>query len=322
MSSETTPGPRCASVLDLPGLWVPIVTPFDRDGEVDVVSLASLCRHLLLEGATGIVALGTTGEPATLDASEQRSVITTCAAVCDELGRPLMVGTGTNSTRSTVAAVRSLAGVPSVVATLVVVPYYTRPSVAAIVEHVRAVAEASPVPVVLYNVPYRTGRGLDAETILEIASIPNVAGLKQSVACLDADTLEILRRAPRSFQVLCGDDAFIAPITLLGGAGAIAASSHVCTKEFAQLVAASLEGDAPTARRLAASLLPVVTAGFAEPNPAVFKAALHAAGLLETAALRAPMAAAGPDSTRRILDAIAAAVIATALPDMPEAIPG
>lgn len=292
---------------DLRGLWVPLVTPFAPDGAVDLDALDRLARRVLAEGATGLVALGTTGEPAVLDGDEPRVVIEHCAAICAELGRPLVVGAGTNSTRSTIAAVERLASVPAVVAALVVVPYYTRPSCDGVVEHFRAVAAASPVPLVAYNVPYRTGRGLGATDLLRIAAIDNVVGLKQSVGCVDADTLEVLREAPDGFHVLAGDDAFIVPTIAMGGAGAIAASAHVCTPLFADMVAAARHGDLTRARALAESLLPVVLAGFAEPNPAGWKAALHRAGELATADLRAPSAPASPEATEVLVAAIAEA---------------
>lgn len=300
LSSMSTPA------RDLRGLWIPLVTPFDADDRVDLAGLDRLCRRVLADGARGVVALGTTGEPAVLDDGEQRAIVEVCARACVDANAPLMVGTGTNSTRGTIETTRRLCDVPGVAAALVVVPYYTRPSPAAIVEHYRLVAAASPVPVVAYNVPYRTGRELRAAEILGIAAIENVVGLKQSVGCLDADTLEVLRSAPRDFQVLCGDDAYIAPTILMGGAGAIAAAAHVCTPQFAAMVRAAQEGDVARARDLAERLLPVVTAGFGEPNPAVWKAALHHLGELATPELRRPMERASADATARIVAAIAA----------------
>jgi 4-hydroxy-tetrahydrodipicolinate synthase len=289
---------------DLHGLWVPLVTPFDADDRVDLRAVERLCRRLLGEGARGIVALGTTGEPAVLTDEEQHEVVDRCSQVCGEVGGLLMVGTGTNSTRTTVAATEALQHVPGVAAALVVVPYYTRPSASAVVEHYRVVASASPVPIVAYNVPYRTGRELDAHDLLAIAAIDNVVGLKQSVGRLDTDTLEVLRSAPVGFHVFSGDDAYIVPTILLGGAGAIAAAAHVCTSHFAAMVAASLAGEVSIARRLAEALLPVVVAGFSEPNPAVWKAALHHFGEIATPNLRAPMSNPSPEATEQILAAI------------------
>lgn len=294
--------PSTDAAENLHGLWVPLVTPFDVDDEVDLAALQRLARRVLAEGARGIVALGTTGEPATLAHDEQRAVIDTCRAVCDEAGAPLMVGAGSNSTRAAVAAVHGLTGVA---AALVVVPYYTRPTPTAVVEHFRVVAAESPVPIVAYNVPYRTGLTLSAADVLAVAALPNVAGLKQAVGALDADTLEVLRGAPDDFAVLAGDDAFIVPTILMGGVGSITASAHVCTPAFAAMVEAARAGDVAQARSLAARLLPVVTSGFSEPNPALWKAALHGAGELPTPSLRAPMTAATPEALARLKAAIA-----------------
>jgi 4-hydroxy-tetrahydrodipicolinate synthase len=290
--------------INLRGLWVPLVTPFDENDQVDLGGVERLCRRVLSDGARGIVALGTTGEPAALTDSEQQSIVELCAQICFELGGLLMVGTGTNSTRTTVSATQQLAQYRSVSAALVVAPYYTRPAPAGIVEHYRTVASESPVPVVAYNVPYRTGRELGSADLLSISAIDNLVGLKQSVGALDIDTLEILRNAPSDFHVFAGDDAFIAPTILLGGAGAIAAAAHVCTAQFAKMVQAALEGDVAQARMLSEALLPVVIAGFSEPNPAVWKAALHHLGELSTSNLRSPMTNASIDATERILAAI------------------
>ena len=294
--------------IDLRGLWVPIVTPFDLDDQIDFAALERLCRRLLADGARGIVALGTTGEPATLTDEEQRQIVDVCALVCTDMGGLLMVGAGTNSTRTTVSTTQELCSRPGVAAALVVVPYYTRPTPAAIVEHYRVVASESPVPVLAYNVPYRTGRDLSAADLLTIAVLDNVIGLKQSVGCIDADTLEVLRNAPPEFQVFSGDDAFIVPTILMGGAGAIAAAAHVCTPQFASKIQAALDGKNAEARLLAERLLPVVVAGFSEPNPSVWKAALHHLGELSTPNLRAPMSAASSQATAHILAAILAAI--------------
>ncbi len=292
----------------LSGLWVPLVTPFHGDGSLDLVSLDRVGRAVLADGAAGIIALGTTGEPATLDAGERRQVIECCSTLCTDLARPLIVGVGTNSTRSTLEAAVALSRTPSLEAVLVVTPYYTRPSLAGIVQHYAAVAEQSPVPIVAYNVPYRTGVALNSETLLDIAALPNVIGLKQSVGALDADTLHVLRGAPPSFSVMAGDDAFIAPTLLMGGAGAISAAAHMCTNLFTQLVETAKGRDMVTARRLAELLLPVVTAGFQEPSPAVWKAALHVQGLISSPTLRAPLTAATLESTERLVGVVESAL--------------
>lgn len=290
------------TTFDAGGLWVPIVTPFDESGAVDVDALARLAARLLSDGADGLVALGTTGEPATLTGDERRRVVEVCAASCTAHGRWLMVGCGTNATATTLAEVRAWSATDGVDALLVVSPYYTRPSEEAIVEHLRAAAAASAVPVVVYNIPYRTGRGLGAASLLELASVPNVAGVKQAVGALDHDTLALLADAPAGFAVLAGDDAFAAPIVLAGGSGAIAAAAHLRTPDWVRLVAAARAGDAPAARPLATSLLPLVDAGFAEPSPAGWKAALHALGEIATPTVRRPLTEASSDATARLID--------------------
>jgi 4-hydroxy-tetrahydrodipicolinate synthase len=293
------------SPFDLRGLWVPVITPFTRHGDVDDRALSRLADRLLTEGADGIVALGTTGEPATLTAAEQHAVVETCAAVCHEHHRPLIVGCGGNSTRATVASLHAWAGAaPTAAAFLVVVPYYTRPSEAGIVEHFKVVARESPLPLVVYNIPYRTGRGLGAASLVELASVANIAGVKQAVGALDSDTLELLARRPEGFSILAGDDAYIAPLILMGGSGAIAAAAHVCTRQFVRMIAAALDGRVDEARLIAHTLLPVVEAGFAEPNPAVWKAAMHALGEIDSPTLRMPMTPAS-DRARSALLAVA-----------------
>ncbi len=299
------------SPLDLRGLWVPIVTPFDEHGAVDVASLRRLADRLLADGVAGLVALGTTGEPQTLTIDERLRVAETCAEACRAVGRPLLVGAGTISTAGTLdeidRIVGRIAGHVTEAAVLVVVPYYTRPSEQAIVEHFELVADESPVPVVMYNIPYRTGRDVGAAALLAASRHRNIIGLKQSVGYLDQSTLEILAGCSGRLQLLAGDDAFAAPTILMGGVGAIAAAAHLCTHHFAALVTAALDGDAERASQLSASLLPVVTAGFAEPSPAVWKAALMAYGQIGTAMVRRPLTAASTDATQRLLTAVAGA---------------
>lgn len=287
--------------LDLAGLWVPVVTPFDHTGDVDAGSLGRLAARLLADGARGLVALGTTGEPATLDAGERAAVVRACGDACRRAGAPLIVGAGTNSTRGTVEEIERVCAAGPVDAVLVVVPYYTRPSAAGVIEHYLAVAGASPVPVVAYDVPARTGVELDAAVWREVGAHPNVIGLKQAVGGLDQATLELLRSLPPGFQVLAGDDAFIAPTILMGGVGAISAAAHLRTADFAAMIRAARAGQVPRARHLAEGLLPLVAAGFAEPNPAVWKAALHHRGDIATPDVRRPLTAASPEATAALL---------------------
>ena len=291
----------------LQGVYVPLITPFAADGSVAVEAIERLCNEYLEAGCAGIVALGTTGESSALDTAEQQAVIATCARVCNERGAQLIVGAGTNSTAKTIAAVEALAGTPALVATLIVVPYYVRPSEAGIVAHFEVVAAASPVPVVVYNIPIRTGRNLGPAGMLQLARTANIAGVKQAVGTIDTDTLEILAGAPSDFAVLGGDDSILFPTVLMGGAGAICASAHVCTERFVAMIECGLAGKVDDGRAHAEALLPVVQACFAEPNPAVFKGALHAHGKIPTPSVRLPLVDASPASVEVALAAIAAA---------------
>ncbi len=261
-----------------------------------VEALERLADDAIDAGAAGVVALATTGEATALDAGERDAVVAACARVCADRGAALLVGAGTNDTRSTIEQHEALAHVVGVSASLAVVPYYVRPSEAAIVRHFQVVAERSPVPVVVYNIPYRTGRGLGADALLELAATPGIVGVKQAVGGIDADTLFVLAAAPESFGVLAGDDAFILPLLLMGGAGAIAASANVHTERFAALVNERRVEDAE-------ALLPLVRALFAEPSPAVIKAVLHAEGRIPTPDVRMPLAPASPDALERALAA-------------------
>jgi 4-hydroxy-tetrahydrodipicolinate synthase len=297
------------SPVALRGVYVPLVTPFATDGSVALEAIAGLAHRYLDAGAAGLVPLGTTGESPALDADEQRSVIDVCARVSAERGTQMIVGAGTNSTRTTIAAVQRLADIPAATAALVVVPYYVRPSQAGIVAHFVEVARESPVPVVVYNIPYRTGRALDADGLLELARTPNVAGLKQAVGSLDGDTLRVLAESPDDFHVLGGEDPYLFPTALLGGAGAICASAHLCTERFVAMIECGLAGKVDEGRAHHEALAPVIRAGFAEPNPAVFKAVLHAQGLIPTPDLRLPMTSASASALTAALAAVDAATV-------------
>ncbi len=281
------------------GLHVPLVTPFDEAGTVDLAALERLAGEVLDGGADGLVALATTAEASSLDERERDAVLAVCSRVAAERGAALIVGAGTNDTRTTIARHEALADIVGVTASLAVVPYYVRPSEAAIVAHFQAVAARSPVPLVLYNIPYRTGRGLGAAALLELAATDGIVGLKQAVGALDVDTLELLAHAPGDFAVLCGDDPFVLPLLLMGAAGAIAASAHLCTERFAALIADAHAGRLGDARAHAEALLALIVALFAEPSPAVLKAMLHDAGRIATPDLRMPLAPASAAALAR-----------------------
>jgi 4-hydroxy-tetrahydrodipicolinate synthase len=292
------------SDLDLRGVWVPLITPFDAQGAVDVGAIERLCHEYSAAGVSGIVALGTTGESSALEPEEKRTAIEAVIRACDDAGTRVIVGTGSNNTQATIRASAALADTPSVVGALVVVPYYVRPSVEGIVAHFKAVAAASPVPVIAYNVPSRTGRDMGAAGLLEIASVPNIAGVKQAVATLDAATLEVLANAPAGFGVLGGEDTLLFPLMCMGAVGTISAAAHLCTERFVAMIECGLAGKIDDGRAHAEALLPVIRAAYVDPNPAVFKGVLHAQGRIATADVRLPLTNGSPEAVQRCLDAV------------------
>jgi 4-hydroxy-tetrahydrodipicolinate synthase len=283
---------------------VPLVTPFTADGELAVAALEKLAHAVLDGGAAGLVALGTTGEHATLTAAERVAVMDACARVSRERGVPLIAGAGSNDTASSTEAVRDLAHWPEVSAALTVVPYYSRPSEEGVVAHFTRLAAASPVPLIVYNVPYRTARPLSSQTLLRLASVPGIAGVKHAAGGIDQDTVALMAQRPADFAVLAGDDAFASPLLALGAAGGILASAHVCTGEFAALIAAWHSGQATQARDLGHRLVPLSAALFAEPNPVVIKAVLHAEGLIPSPMVRLPLLEASRASVSAALEVL------------------
>jgi 4-hydroxy-tetrahydrodipicolinate synthase len=290
--------------LSLRGVYVPLVTPYEQDGSLALDSVERLAHRYLDEGAAGIVALATTGEASLLDDAEKQAIIDVCVGVCVNRGAHLIVGTGSNATGATITAVERLARVPGVTAALCVVPYYLRPSQRGIVQHFRSVAAASSVAIVIYNIPYRTGVLLEPDGLLELAQLPQVVGVKHAVGAIDTGTLRVLAQAPAGFSVLGGDDPYLFPMSLLGASGAIAASAHVCTQRFVDMIECGVGGKVAEGRLHHEALLPVVTACFAEPSPAVFKAVLHAQGVIPTPDVRPPLANASPGALASALDAV------------------
>lgn len=277
--------------MQLTGLHVPLVTPFAADGSVDLASLERLAHDTLADGADGLVALGTTGEPATLTPAERVAVIDRIGGVCTEHRAVFTVGAGSNATADTAA---TLGGIdPRADFALVVVPYYTRPSEAGVVEHYRRIAAASPVPLIVYDIPERTGRTLSLDTLLDLAAIDGVGGFKHAAGAVTETTVRLLAAintsTPGAVSVLAGDDPFAAAVLALGGHGAISASANVAAGEFAALLAAWREHRLEEARVIGGALAGLSAALFAEPNPTVIKGVLAAQGRIATPAVRLPL---------------------------------
>jgi 4-hydroxy-tetrahydrodipicolinate synthase len=222
------------------------------------------------------------------------------ARVCRERSAQLIVGANTPD------ALSALGGRAEAIAALSVVPPFLRPGEAGVIAHFAALAAASPVPLVIYHVPYRTGQYLSADTIRRLADLTGVVGIKYAVGGIDNDTIELLADPPAGFAVLGGDDAFISPMLALGAHGGILASAHVSTSVFVELVDAWHTGATADARTIGHRLAALSAALFAEPNPTVIKAVLHAQGRIPTAAVRLPLLPASPATVQSALRVVAA----------------
>ena len=259
----------------LAGCGTALITPFTAEGELDEAALRSLVEWQIEEGVDFLVPIGSTGEAATLTPAEQRRVV---EIVMDVVGGrvPVVAGAGSNDTRRAVAASRALCEI-GVTHLLHVAPMYNRPPQRGIVQHFRAIVEASELPVIIYNVPGRTGCNIEAETTLEIAELPNVAGIKEASGNL-AQIAEILRNRPPCFSVLSGDDALTLEVMRSGGDGVISVVSNATPRAMTELVARCRAGEYTAARAIHERLEPWMRAAFVESNPMPVKAALAMLG--------------------------------------------
>ena len=298
-SSSTVPSP------DFSGLWIPLVTPF-RDGAVDHAALARLTAHLARTGIRGVVVCGSTGEAAALSKEEQLACLRTVAAHAG--GLPLVMGLSGHHLPDTRAWVQRLAApdVPPLAGLLVPAPHYVRPAQDGLRAWFTALADASAVPLVVYDIPYRTGATLARETLLALAAHPNIRAVKDCGGD-PGKTLALIRDG--RLQVLAGEDEQLFATVAQGGAGAIAASAHVHTRRFVAVLDAIAVGDLPCARQAWHPLVPLIEALFAEANPGPLKALLAAQGWCANE-LRAPMTAASESHAqhlRALSEAVAAA---------------
>ena len=286
---------RIDSNFTLKGLGTALVTPF-KDGEVDYDAFCALVDRQVLAGVDFLVPLGSTGETPCLE-DEEKVSLTECAASRSG-GRPVMVGVGTNSLRHTVRNIRLLEDHGADIF-LVVVPYYNKPTQKGMVEYFKAVASETDRPVVLYNVPSRTGANMTAETALELARIDNIIATKEASGDLD-QIRRIIDGAPEGFTVLSGNDEETLPLMATGASGVISVASNVAPEYMVRLAEALLEGDIATARSLHHKLSPLFRNCFVESNPIPVKAAMAAMGLIENS-LRLPLVPA-EDSTCALLE--------------------
>ncbi|BEP55992.1 4-hydroxy-tetrahydrodipicolinate synthase [Variovorax sp. V118] len=285
--------PTADTTTDFSGLWVALVTPF-RDGAVDHTALAALVRRLADDGVTGFVPCGSTGEAAALDEAEQLAVLDTVLTAAG--GLPVVMGVSGYHLGKATAWVRRLSERP-LAGLLVAAPHYIRPSQAGVLEWFHAIADASTVPVLVYDIPYRTGVTIARETMLALAGHPRIRGIKDCGGDM-AKTRAVI--ADGRLQVLTGEDHQIFATMAEGGVGAIAASGHVQTKRLVRLVRLLAENRLAEARAEWQPLQPLLEMLFAEPNPGPLKALLAHAGELRDE-LRSPMTRASDGLRERLV---------------------
>jgi len=280
------------------GTGVALITPFRRQQEtVDFTKLEHLIEHIVSSGVDYIVALGTTSEAATMTESErsavQEFIVETVGGRC-----PIMLGLGGNNTLNVTDTINrtNFDGISGI---LSVAPYYNKPNQRGLLQHFHSIAEVSPVPVILYNVPGRTGINLTADTTLALAAeCPNIIGIKEASGNLQ-QVMEILRRRPAGFRVISGDDALTFPMLALGADGVISVIANALPKETSDMVRLALKGDLKKALPLHYRLLPLMNAIFEEGNPTGVKALLEAEGLI-TNILRLPLVKASKTLTNKL----------------------
>ena len=262
----------------LKGSLVALITPMNQDGSINYEQLHDLIDWHIENGTDGIVAVGTTGESVTLPVEEHLAVI---EATVKHVNKriPVIAGTGANNTVEAIALSKAAeqAGADY---TLSVVPYYNKPSQEGIYQHFKAIAEATSIPMVIYNVPGRTVVSMSNDTILRLAEIPNIVGVKEASGNI-GNNIELINSVPEGFVVLSGDDPTGLPFMLCGGHGVVTVAANVAPKLFADMCRAALEGDIATARRLNEQLIPIYNTMFCEPSPAAPKWGLSLLGKCE-----------------------------------------
>lgn len=279
-----------------------MVTPFDERGELDLDAAVELANWLVENGSDSLVLAGTTGESPTLTESEELVLFRT---VRDAVSVPVVAGAGSNSTATAVEQTRR-ASETGVDAILSVAPYYNRPSQAGLEAHFRAVAAATDLPVIVYDIPGRTGRKIATETLLRLAhDVPNITGLKDAAGD-PAETARVIAEAPSGFEVYSGDDPLTLPLLAVGAVGVISVASHWVGRQMGEMIDAFLKGDLAAARRINAELIASYDyeTGDDAPNPIPTKTLLRVLGL-KVGECRPPMGPAPDglaDRARKVLE--------------------
>jgi len=291
----------------MPRLWTgcgtALVTPFSRDGAIDQAGVRRLAKRQIEAGIHFLVPCGTTGESPTLSDEERFRV---AELVVEEAGGkvPVLAGAGGYDTREVIRSAQQMKRLGAA-GILSVTPYYNKPTQEGLFQHYSAIAGEVGLPIIVYNVPGRTGCNVDVATLVRLSQVANIAGVKEASGNV-SQMCEICRAVPESFIVLSGDDALTLPLMAVGGHGIISVISNEAPAEMARMAALAAAGDFIAARRIHQQLMPLMSANFVESNPIPVKAAMAAMGLLEEV-YRLPMVPPSDASRQRILAALSAA---------------
>jgi len=287
------------TLQNLQGLWLPLITPF-TDGELDETSLAGLVRHYVNQPIDGLVLCATTGEEMTLSWQERERIIALAASTMSELGasRPILMGVSGSDTTAVANALEGAGDWP-LDGFLVSCPHYTRPSQAGLKNHFRMLADRSPHPVVIYNIPYRTGVNMDNETMLELGRADNIIGVKDCCA-MPRQSYELIRNCPPGFSVLTGEDPFYYNALVHGADGAILATAHLMTDRFAGIRNHLRKNNQKAALALWNEVACLADLLFSEPSPAALKYWLCKVGLISSPELRLPMMPVSPELANKL----------------------
>jgi len=279
------------------GLGTALITPFTRKGELDEPAIRRLARRQIDAGVHFLVPCGTTGETPTLSVAERRRVIE--LVVEEATGRcPVLAGAGGYDTREVIARAAEVAELGAH-GLLLVTPYYNKPTPEGLYQHYKAIAGSTELPIVLYNVPSRTGCNIDPPTLGRLAEIPNIVGIKEASGNMQ-QVLDFRRAVPDDFHILSGDDWMTLPLMAVGGRGIISVASNEIPAEMVQMVETAETGDFAGARRWFARLIDLMKVNFIESNPGPVKFAMAAMGLCEEV-FRLPVVTPTPASQNRIL---------------------
>ncbi|HYG97912.1 MAG TPA: 4-hydroxy-tetrahydrodipicolinate synthase [Terriglobales bacterium] len=265
--------------MKLRGCGTALVTPFNQDGTIDTDALRSLVSWQVESGIDFLLPCGTTGETPTLDRHEWLRVI--AITIETAAGRvPILAGATSNSTQDAVDKAKAVAAMPGVDAILTASPYYNKPTQEGQYQHFKALAEAVDKPIILYNVPGRTGANIEPATLARLAELPNIVGVKEASGSI-GQIAQVFNAVPEDFLVFSGDDAITLPVMSLGGVGVISVASNEIPREMADMTRAALANDWDCARRIHRKYLPLMEANFIESNPLPVKAVLAMMGKIE-----------------------------------------